>query len=121
MPLAYPDATVVHKGEREVTKADLTTRKEDVMHRGYKTHVSMDPETGLVTSIKPTLGNVADNTQMPALVLHDAEMGIPAETYAADRAYDDGELHGTLEAMGKHSALKLRKLRTQTKDPNKQR
>jgi IS5 family transposase len=120
-PLADPDATVVHKGEREVTKADLTTETEEVMHRGYKTHVSMDPETGMVTSIKPTLGNVADNTQMPALVKHDAEMGIPAETYAADRAYDDGELHELLEGMGKHSALKLRKFRTQKKDQNKQR
>ena len=67
-PLADPDAEVVDKGEREVTKADLTTKEEKVMHRGYKTHVSMDAETGIVTSIKPTMGNVADNTQMPWLV-----------------------------------------------------
>jgi transposase, IS5 family len=120
-PLADPDATVVHKGEREVTKADLTTETEEVMHRGYKTHVSLDVETGMVTSIKPTLGNVADNTQMPALLAHDARMGVPGETYAADRGYDDGELHETLRGMGKHSALKLRKLRTQKKNPNKHR
>ena len=120
-PLADPDATVVHKGEREVTKADLTTRTEKVMHRGYKTHVSMDAETLMVTSIKPTLGNVADNTQLPGLVRHDAEMGIPGETYAADRAYDDGDLHAMLDSLGKHSALKLNKYRTQKKDQNKQR
>jgi IS5 family transposase len=119
-PLAGPDAEVVHKGKGEVTKADLTTQVEEVIHRGYKTHVSMDAETGIVTSIKPTLGNVADNTQMPALVKHDAEIGVPGETYAADRAYDDGDLHSMLEDMGKHSALKLRKLRTQKKDQNKQ-
>ncbi len=41
-PLADPDAEVVDKGEREVTKADLTTQKEEVKHRGYKTHVSLD-------------------------------------------------------------------------------
>jgi IS5 family transposase len=119
-PLADPDATVVRKGEREVTKADLTTEKEEVMHRAYKTHASYDPDTGIVTSIKPTLGNVADNTQMPYLVKHDAEMGVPGETYAADRGYDDGDLHEMLWGMGKHSALKLRKFRTQKKDQNKQ-
>jgi len=119
-PLADPDAEIVNKGVREVTKADLTTQKEKVTHRGYKTHVSMDAETGLVTSIKPTMGNVADNTQMPDLVEHDAEMGIPAHTYAADRAYDDGELHSMLEARGKHSAIKLKHYRTEKKDQNRQ-
>lgn len=120
-PLADPDATVVNKGEREVTQADLTTRKEKVTHRGYKTHVSMDAETGLVTSVKPTMGNVADNTQMPDLVKHDAKMQVPAETYAADRAYDDGELHDLLIGLGKHSAIKLRGFRTKKKDQNKER
>jgi IS5 family transposase len=119
-PLADPDASVVDKGEREVTKADLTTQEEKVMHRGYKTHVSMDAETGIVTSIKPTMGNVADNTQMPWLVQKDASMGIPAETYAADRAYDDGELHEMLKDLKKHSALKLHDFRTNKKDPNKE-
>lgn len=119
-PLADPDAEVVNKGEREVTKADLTTEKKKVLHRGYKTHVSIDAESGLVTSIKPTMGNVADNTQMPYLVQHDAQMGIPAEIYAADRAYDDGELHSMLEDLGKHSAIKLKDARTGKKDPNKQ-
>ena len=118
--LADPDAEVVNKGEREVTKADLTTQKEKVTHRGYKTHVSIDAETGLVTSIKPTMGSVADNTQMAALVKHDAELGIPGETYAADRAYDDGDLHSMLKDLGKHSAIKLKGSRTKKKDPNKQ-
>jgi IS5 family transposase len=118
-PLADPDAEVVEKGTREVTKADLTTKVEKVIHRGYKTHVSMDAESGLVTSIKPTMGNVDDKSQMPDLVKHDAKRGIPAETYAADRGYDDGDLHGMLWGLKKHSALKLRDFRTQKKDPNK--
>jgi IS5 family transposase len=118
-PLADPDAEVVDKGEREVTKADLTTQKEEVQHRGYKTHVSLDAETGIVTSIKPTMGDVADNTQMPDLVKHDTKLGIPAETYAADRIYDTGDLHELLKDLGKHSALKLHDYRTEKKDPNK--
>jgi IS5 family transposase len=119
-PLADPEAEVVDKGEREVTKADLTTQKEEIMHRGYKTHVRLDAETGIVTSIKPTPGNVADNKQMPWLVRHDSKLGIPAETYAAGRAYDDGELHEMLKDLKKHSALKLHDFRTNKKDPDKE-
>ena len=57
---------------------------------------------------------------MPDLVKHDAKLGIPAETYAADRGYDDGDLHEMLWALKKHSALKLNDIRTQKKDPNKE-
>lgn len=119
-PSADPDATVVHKGERMVTDPDGSRHKEDITYLGYKTHVSMDAETGLVTSINPTFGNTADNKEMPGLVKHDAELGIPAETYAADGAYDDGDLHEMLKDLGKHSALKLDKTRITKKDPNKE-
>jgi IS5 family transposase len=119
-PSADPDATVVNKGTRTVTKADGTTRDEEVKYLGYKTHASLDAQTGLVTSIIPTFGDVADNTQMPGLVAHDAALGVPAETYAGDKAYDDGDLHDLLWTLHKHSALRLNKKRTTKKDPNKQ-
>jgi IS5 family transposase len=119
-PSADPDATVVNKGTRTITEPDGTTHSEEVKYLGYKTHVSMDAETGLVTSIIPTFGNIADNTQMPGLVAHDAALGVPAETYAGDKAYDDGDLHDLLWTLHKHSALRLNKKRTTKKDPNKQ-
>jgi transposase, IS5 family len=118
-PSADPDAMVVNKGTRSVTKADGTTCDEEVKYLGYKTHASMDAQTGLVTSITPTFGDTADNKQMPGLVAHDAALGIPAETYAGDKAYDDGDLHDLLWTLHKHSALRLNKKRTTKKDPNK--
>lgn len=66
-------------------------------------------------------GNVAGNTRMPALVMHDARMGILAETYAADRGNDHGGLYEMLLGAGKHSAPKLRELRTQKQEQNKHR
>ena len=48
---------MVHEGKQEVTKADLTIKEEEVMHWGYKTHVSHVAETGIVTSMKPTRDN----------------------------------------------------------------
>ena len=119
-PSADPDATVVNKGTRTVTKADGTTHDEEVKYLGYKTHVSMDAQTGLVTSIVPTFGNTTDNTYMPDLVAHDAALAIPAETYAGDKAYDDGDLHDLLWTLHKHSALRLNKKRTTKKDPHKE-
>ena len=119
-PSADPDATVVHKGKRTVTDPDGTTHKQDITYLGYKTHVSMDAESGLVTSIDPASGDTADNKEMPGLVNHDAALGVPAETYAGDGAYDDGDLHEMLKDLGKHSALKLDAIRTTKKDPNKE-
>jgi len=119
-PSADPDATVVTKGRRTVTEPDGTTHKEEVKYLGYKTHVSLDAETGIVTSIKPAIGESADNKQMPDLIKHDAKMGVPADTYAGDKGYDDGDLHTLLWDLGKHSALRLNDKRTTKKDDNKE-
>jgi IS5 family transposase len=118
-PSADPDATVVRKGKRLVTKPDGTVEQREMMHLGYKTHVSMDAKTGIVTSIKPTTGNTADNKQMAELIDNDKAVGVTADTYTADKGYDDGELHTKLQSEGKHSALMLRKFRTEKKDGNK--
>jgi hypothetical protein len=62
----------------------------------------MDAQTGLVTSIPPAFGDTADNKQMPIPVAHSTRLGIPAETYTADRAYDDADWHDLLWALHKH-------------------
>jgi IS5 family transposase len=84
----------------------------DVQYLGYKSHVSVNAETGLITSLEPTSGNSPDNKQLPQLLAHDAEVGAPAEIYSGDKAYDDTDLHARLWALGKHSALTLNDYRT---------
>ena len=49
---------------------------------------------------------------MPVMVLLGAEVGVTAEIYAGDKAYDDTDLHFRLWAQGKHSALTLNDYRT---------
>ena len=44
-PSADPDATVMDEGERLVTKADGTVEQREMMHLGYKPHVSMDAKS----------------------------------------------------------------------------
>lgn len=119
-PSADPDATVVHKGKRLVTKANGMVEQRELMHLGYKTHVSQDAETGIVTSIKPTTGCSADNKQFLDLVKSDMELGVTPDTYTADKGYDDGDLHAELQKQGKHSALMLNRQRTEKKNANKE-
>jgi IS5 family transposase len=105
-------AQLVQTGKRRKTGPDGKVRKQNVQYLGYKSHVSVNAETGLITSLEPTGGSAADNKQLPRLLAHDAEVGAPAEIYAGDKAYDDTDLHFRLWALGKRSALTLNDYRT---------
>ncbi len=60
----------------------------------------MNAEAELITSVIITPGNASDGKQFGGLVGRDAEQGLPIETYAGDRGYDDTENHYRLEMMG---------------------
>lgn len=87
---------------------------------GYKAHVSLNAEAGLITSIIVTPGNAPDGKQLPALVERDMRFGLPIQIVAADRAYDDGDNHVYLASKGLHSAIQLNTYRTEKKDKNKE-
>lgn len=105
-------AHLVKKGKRRKTGPDGKVSQQEVQYLGYKSHVSVNAETGLITTLEPTGGSAADNKQLPQLLAHDAELGVSAEIYAGDKAYDDTDLHVRLWALGKHSALTLNDYRT---------
>ena len=88
---------------------------------GYKQHLSLNAETGLITAVEHTPGNAPDGKYLGRLVEQDQEVGIGAQVYAGDRGYDDGENHLLLSLKGLKSALKLNRYRTQKKDRNKER
>lgn len=113
-------AQLVKKGKRRKTEADGTVTIQEVQYLGYKSHVSLNAETGLITTIRPSVGSAADNKQFHALLAHDEQLGVGAQIYAGDRAYDDSDLHCELWAADKYSALRLNDYRTQKKDDNKE-
>ena len=119
-PPRDPQAQLVKKGKQSVTQPDGTVKTQERQYLGYKSHVSLNAETGLITSLVPTPGSAADNTQFPKLLAHDESLGVKADTYSADRAYDDSDLHYRLWEKGKHSALRLKSYRTRKKDANKE-
>lgn len=120
-PPRDPDAQVVHKGKREVVEPDGRRTQREIRYKGYKTHVSLNAETGLVTSFLPSRGNQADNKAFPDLLAHDRSLQLPTTIYGGDRAYDDTDIYERLEAVGLHPGICLRRFRTEKKDANKER
>jgi len=86
---------------------------------GYKAHVSLNAENGLITSMVHTPGNAYDGHQLRALVARDLAQGLPVNIVTADRAYDDSDNHVLLSSKNIHSAIRLHSYRTQKKDRNK--
>jgi len=109
-------AQLVKKGKRRQTGPDGQVTNREVQYLGYKSHVSLNAETGLITSVLPSRGSAADNRQFAELLAHDEELGVGAKTYTGDRAYDDTDLHCQLWESGKHSALRLNAYRTAPDD-----
>ena len=93
--------------------------KETQYYYGYKDQVSLNADTGLITSIIPGRAGDYDGHKFKKLVDKDLSKGIEVGTVAADRGYDDGENHYYLESKGISSAIRLNKYRTQKKDGNK--
>jgi IS5 family transposase len=87
---------------------------------GYKAHISLNAENGLMTSMEVTSGEAHDGHHFTLLVDHDLKQSLPVETYTADKAYDDGENHYNLEVRGLHSAIRLKRTRTGKKDDARQ-
>lgn len=114
-----PDARWGVKGKRVVRNEEGEKQQQREYFFGYKTHLSLNAETGLITSLKVTPGPAYDGHQLPALVEEDLAQGVGAMVYAGDRGYDDGENHLYLKEKGLKSALRLNFYRTKKKDPNK--
>jgi IS5 family transposase len=119
-PRRDEDATWGNKGRRKTKTADGKTVEVHKSFYGYKSHISLNAENGLITAVLPTTGKLPDGQQFPELVMKDEQVGVEALVYAGDKGYDDGENHELLRAKGKKSALILNRYRTEKKDGNKE-
>ena len=107
-----PDAKwgIKHKRKFEDEQGNKTERKEHFY--GYKAHVSLNAESGMITNLVVTPGNAYDGHKHPELVNRDLELGLPIDTVAADRGYGDGNNRYFLQKRGLHSAIHLKTYRT---------
>ena len=114
------DALWGGKGNKLVVGEDGKKHKETEYFYGYKDQVSLNAETGLVTSVIPGRASDYDGHKLKKLVERDLKRGIDVGTVAGDKGYDDGDNHYYLKEKGINSAIRLGKLRTQKKDENKE-
>jgi len=126
-----PDARWGVKKVRKIKQEDGSVKEVKDSFYGYKTHVSQDTDSGLVTALTVTSGEAADGGQFQPVVNKDRKLGIAqggtiekkpdtgavveGTAYTADKAYDDGENHTFLEARGLSSAIILKDTRTTSK------
>lgn len=113
------DAAWGSKGKKRIKTTDGKTVMVNKSFYGYKTHMSVNARSGIVTSVVVTPGNWTDGKEFPRLVAKDQEAEVEAEIYAGDKGYDDGENHELLREKGKKSALCLNDYRTDKKNANK--
>jgi IS5 family transposase len=113
------DASWGTKGRKKVRTVSGKTATVNKMFFGYKAHVSVNAESGLVTAVLVTTGRKTDGQQFAGLVARDQAVGVEAEIYTGDKGYDDGANHSLLWSQGKQSALVLNRYRTTKKDGNK--
>ena len=74
---------------------------------GYKAHVAVEPDTGLVTDVDLTVGNIGDADAAPGLLQDE-----PAGTEVlADSAYGTGEFREHLDERGMQATIKPPPLR----------
>ena len=63
---------------------------------GYKTHVSMDSQSEIVTSVVVTPMNCDDGPVLPKLIADELMRGLEVQEVAADKAYSDGPVREAL-------------------------
>ena len=115
-----PDARWGAKHKRKFKTEDGQEVERTEYFFGYKAHVSLNAENGLITSLETSPGSDHDGHHFCSLVDRDLKQGLPLEIYTADKAYDDGNNHYYLDRRGLYSAIRLLKTRTMKKNANKQ-
>jgi IS5 family transposase len=96
--------------DRVISVVDPETRH---MHKsrsayrdGYKAHLAVEPETGLITAAALTAANASDAKTAPALVAHE-RAGLEI---LADAAYGSAAIRAELRARGHHQLIKPKPL-----------
>ena len=115
-----PDARWGVKKKRKVKAEGGRAEEQAEYFYGYKAHVSLNAENGLITSLETSSGSDYDGQHFCSLVDRDLEQGLSVEIYTADKGYDDGNNHYYLDRRGLYSAIRLKKTRTTNKNGHQQ-
>jgi len=115
-----PDARWGAKHRHKVKTPDGNEVEQTQYFYGYKAHVSLNAQNGIVTSVEVSSGEAYDGHHFCSLVDQDLKKELPVDTYTADKGYDDGNNHFYLQQRGLYSAINLIRTRLSKKDDHKE-
>ena len=119
-PPRDPHARWGVKHTRRVKNQQGKVIEQKEYFHGYKAHVSLNSDSGLITSMTYTSGNAYDGHELPKLLEKDLAQGVPIDIVSGDQGYGDSDNHFLLVSKGIHSAIRLNSYRTRKKDPSKE-
>jgi IS5 family transposase len=80
-----------------------TGKKTSNTWRGYKAHIVIEEETGIITGVETTPANATDGSQLQPLLKEQAEVhALKPQEVTADKAYDWGE---NLESLASNETI----------------
>jgi IS5 family transposase len=95
-----------HAKDKLISPVDLDARmgkKTSKIWPGYKAHIVMEEETGIITGVETTPANATDGSQLkPMLAEQEKVHSIKPKELTADKAYDWGE---NLESLANHRTI----------------
>ena len=120
-PPRDPDAHWGVKREKEQQTTDGTMVKVPEYVHGYKSHLSGSAKTNLITSFLVSPMNRYDGHFFKPLLDDDwgKSIVVPGKTtYAADRGYDDGDVHVWLNQKKLKDAISLKYVKKEDRAPS---
>lgn len=95
--------------DRLVSDVDPDARnqadREGRVQAGYKTHVSMDQGSEIITGIEITPMNAEDGPELVPLLRDEQERGLEITEVSADAAYSDGAIRSALQGDGETAGI----------------
>ena len=95
-----------HAKDKLLSPVDTDARmgkKTSNIWPGYKAHIVMEEETGIITGVETTPANATDGSQLKPLLKEQAEVhSLKPQELTADKAYDWGE---NLEALANNQTI----------------
>jgi IS5 family transposase len=80
-----------------------TGKKASITWPGYKAHIVMEEETGIITGVETTPANTTDGSQLKPLLKEQEEVhSLKPKEFTADKAYDWGE---NLESLADNKTI----------------
>lgn len=106
-PPCDPESRSSQQGAVQYCGTRHRRRKKRIHCKGYKTHVSVNAEAEVVTSLEVMPSSAPDDEQFPDLQAHDQVLRLSIRAYGGDRSCENTDIYGRLVELLKGLDFRL--------------